>query len=210
MRPGRADEGIRTRDPHLGKVPGTVQGCPPVFVFAGHGSPTPWRPYANGDESARIDKHRTRNRARWAPGEIRHVLCLPTGLGRGRHPGSCESKTLPGLQPISAGSLPTTRRVSKRRALMTTADTPWSSSASLSPEVHLPAPPVERAPASLVIARRTARRGCPPSQRSDGGRGGGAPAVRRGSPEWGMGPEIRAPARPRQLDLGYRSVLAGV
>ncbi len=63
-----------------------------MFVFAGHGSPTPWRPYANGDESARIDKHRARNRARWAPGEIRHVLCLPTGLGRGRHPGSCESR----------------------------------------------------------------------------------------------------------------------
>src|ERR671918_2208401 len=119
-------------------------------------------------------------------------------IGQRPSPRILRLKTLPGLQPISAGSLPTTRRVSKRRALMTTADTLWSSSASLSPEVHLPAPPVERAPASLVIARRTARRGCPPSQRSDGGRGGGAPAVRRGSPEWGMGPEIRAPARPRR------------
>src|ERR687892_2512072 len=86
-------------------------------------------------------------------------------IGQRPSPRILRIKTLPGLHPISAGSLPTPRRVSKRRALMTTADTLWSSSASLSPEVHLPAPPVERAPASLVIARRTARRGCPPSQR---------------------------------------------
>src|ERR687891_1373620 len=123
-------------------------------------------------------------------------------IGQRPSPRILRLKTLPGLQPISAGSLPTTRRVSKRRALMTTADTPWSSSASLSPEVHLPAPPVERAPASLVIARRTARRGCPPSPRSDGRRGRRGPgSLARGLPSGTWVPRFGALPDLDRLDL---------